>query len=135
MIFSINHRYRIPHNQNWVKKKQLYNTRFDEPVDVERIGAKYLLLYDLYNGEANTKTYSIYRIIDNPEIWDKNKMIREDYPSPSRQEYFIYTIEPINESWIENKVWDISKLDKYKKTKPYGPFSVSLSELMRTTIK
>ena len=49
-------------------------------------------------------------------------------------QYFIYDIELINESWIEGKVWDISQLDEYKKTKKARPFSVSLAELMHSAI-
>jgi len=119
--------------KDWVKENQLYNTRFDEPVDVEKVGAKYLLLYDSYNGKVNTKTDDIYRIKDNPRIWEKKKMLEERYPSPSREEYFIYEIESINESWVEGKEWDISRLKAYQSGNA-KPFSVSLAELMQTEI-
>ena len=120
--------------KDWVKRKQLYNTRFDEPVDLEKVSAKYLILYDSSMGAPNTRTKNIYRIKDNPRIWEKKKMLEEDYPLPSSEEYFVYEIESINESWKESKEWDISRLDKYKKTKKAGPFTVSLAELMNSVI-
>ena len=120
--------------KDWVERKQLYNTRFDEPINLEKVSAKYLILYDSFMGTANTKTNKIYGIKYNPRIWEKKKMLEEGYPSPSREEYFVYKIESINESWIEGKVWDISQLDEYKKTKIAGPFTVSLAELMQAAI-
>jgi hypothetical protein len=120
--------------KHWVKKNKLYNTRFDEPVDLEKVSAKYLILYDSFMDTPNTRTKNMYRIKDNPRIWEKEKMLEEEYPDPSREEYFIYDIESINESWIEGKEWDISQLAEYKKTKKAGPFTVSLSELMQSAI-
>lgn len=120
--------------KDWVKEKKLYNTRFDEPVDLEKVSAKYLILYDSFMGTPNTRTNNIYRIKDNPRIWEKKKMLENDYPSPSSSEYFVYEIENINEQWVQGKEWDISLLNRYK-TGNARPFTVSLAELMHTAVK
>ena len=119
--------------KEWVKDNNKYNTRFDEPIDVEKVGAKYLLLYDSSNGTVNTKTKNIYKIKDNPRIWEKKKMLEKDYPTPSSSEYFIYEIENINEQWVQGKEWDLSLLKAYKHGNA-RPFTVSLTELMQTLI-
>ena len=92
-----------------------------------------MILYDSDGTVPITKTNMIYRIKTNPEIWDKKKMLGEGYPSPSREEYFIYEIESINELWIDGKTWDISLLRGYTSGNA-SPFSVSLAELMQSVL-
>lgn len=48
----------------------------------------------------------MYRITNNPEIWDKSRMNLEGYPELSREEYFVYTIEPIVEPWTAGVIWE-----------------------------
>lgn len=102
--------------KDWVESKKMYNIRFDVPIDAEKVNANYLLLYDTIKGTKNTKTNKIFRIENNPVIWDKGKLIDEKYPLPGSKEYFVYEIKPLTESWTEGLAWDISKLKEYRKT-------------------
>lgn len=126
-------------NLDWILKSGLYNARANSKRGSLRLGpgeagAKYLLLHS--NGE--TKTSQLLKITETgPRVFSKKTLMDKGYPSEPTQEYYLmYKVENIKNVELKNQRWDITKLDKYKKGRGSAlPFSVTMTDLMRTIIK
>ena len=124
---------------DWIIKSGLYNARADSKRGSLRLGlgeagAKYLLLHS--NGE--TKTSRLLKIIETgPRVFSKHTLIDKGYPSlPSQEYYLVYKVQEIEDSELQNQVWDITELDKYKHGRSSAlPFSVTMTELMKVKLK
>ena len=125
-------------NINWIIKSGLYNARAENNRGSLRLGpgesgAKYLLLHT--TGE--TKTGRLMKIIETgPRVFSKHTLLSKGYPSdPSQNYYLVYKVREITAKELVNQKWDITKLEEYKQGRGSAlPFSVTLSELMKTTI-
>lgn len=54
----------------------------------------------------------------------------------SQNYYLVYNIQEITDSELINQEWDITSLKKYRQGRGSAlPFSVTLTELMKTIIK
>ncbi|MBN1118769.1 MAG: DUF2357 domain-containing protein [Bacteroidales bacterium] len=126
-------------NLDWIIKSGLYNARAESDRGSLRLGpgesgAKYLLLHT--SGE--TKTGRLVRIIETgPRVFSKQTLISKGYPTePSQNYYLVYKIQELTDTELMNQEWDITLLDKYRQGRGSAlPFSVTLTELMKTKIK
>ncbi len=126
-------------NLDWIIKSGLYNARAESDRGSLRLGpresgAKYLLLHT--SGE--TKTGRILKITETgPRVFSKQTLISKGYPTePSQNYYLVYKIQEISDTELMNQEWDITLLEKYRQGRGSAlPFSVTLSELMKTKIK
>jgi len=126
-------------NLDWIIRSGLYNARAESDRGSLRLGpgesgAKYLLLHT----KGETKTGRLLKIIETgPRVFSKQTLISKGYPSePSQNYYLVYKIKEITEKELMNLEWDITKLEKYKKGRGSAlPFSVTLTELMKTKVK
>jgi hypothetical protein len=123
-------------NLAWIIKNGLVNVRTGSDRGSLRLGsketgAKYLLLHT----EGETITSKLFRITESgPRIFSKQTLIKKGYPSvPSQDFYLVYKIESIIENEFNDRKWDISKLNDYKKGRGAAlPFSSTLTELMNS---
>lgn len=123
----------------WIIKNGLYNAKADNNRDSLRLGlgeagAKYLLLF----AAGETKTNRLLKISETgPRIFSKKSLMNRDYPFGTSQDYYlIYKVQEIADVELMNWEWDITKLKKHKNDQtPAFPFSVTMSELMKTKIK
>ena len=119
----------------WIMKNGLYNARAGDSRGSLRLGpretgAKYILLHS----ENETTTSKLMKVTETgPKIYSRNNLIEKGYPHPPTQDYYlVYKTEPVKDKELQNRSWDITKLDGYKTgIKSPLPFSVSLTELMR----
>ncbi len=126
-------------NLDWIVKNGLYNARAESDRGSLRLGpgesgAKYLLLHT--SGE--TKTGRLVKIIEaGPRVFSKQTLISKGYPTvPSQNYYLVYKIQEISDPELMNQEWDITLLEKYRQGSGSAlPFSVTLSELMKTKTK
>lgn len=126
-------------NINWIINSGLYNARADSSRGSLRLGpgeagAKFLLLHTT----DETKTGRFLRITETgPRIFSKQTLIDKGYPSePSLNYYLVYKIQEVTDRELMNQEWDITLLDKYKQGRGSAlPFSVTLTELMKTKVK
>jgi hypothetical protein len=85
-----------------------------------------------------TITGKLFKITETgPRIFSKQTIIDKGYPSePSQPYYLVYKIKEVTDKELMNQEWDITLLDKHKTGRASGlPFSVTLSELMKTKVK
>ncbi|MCD4679800.1 MAG: DUF2357 domain-containing protein, partial [Bacteroidales bacterium] len=126
-------------NWNWIVKSGLYNARADSKRGSLRLGpgeagAKYLLLHS----DNETKTSKILKIKETgPRVFSRQTLIDKGYPSaPSQNYYLVYKTEIVQDKEFLNQSWDIKKLEGYKKGRASAlPFSVTLTELMKTVVR
>lgn len=131
--------YKNEKHLEWIIKSGLYNARAESDRGSLRLGpgesgAKYLLLHS--SGE--TKTGRLVKITENgPRVFSKQTLINKGYPTePSQNYYLVYKIQEIAEREFLNQKWDITMLEKFRQGHGSAlPFSVTLSELMKTKIK
>lgn len=122
---------------NWITKtnspKMYYNVRYGEKynLSVKDISAKYLLLY---TGKEKESTLFYKLKSDGPKFYSKEELVKLNYPTePTQPMYMIYEIEQNLEVEFQDKKWDLTRLPKLGEDK--RPYSVSLSELMKTIEK
>lgn len=126
-------------NINWIINSGLYNARADSSRGSLRLGpgetgAKFLLLHTT----DETKTGRLLRITETgPRVFSKQTLIDKGYPTePSQNYYLVYKIQEVTDRELMNQEWDITLLDKYKQGRGSAlPFSVTLTELMKTKVK
>lgn len=126
-------------NLDWIISSGLYNARADSQRGSLRLGsgetgAKYLLLHSY----GETKTSRLLKIIETgPRVFSKKTLIDKGYPSePSQDYYLVYKVQVIIDIELQNHIWDITKLDKYKQGRGSAlPFSVTMTELMKVKVK
>lgn len=126
-------------NLDWIIKSSLYNARADSARGSLRLGpgeagAKYLLLHSM----GETKTGRLLKIIETgPRVFSKQTLIEKGYPTePSQNYYLVYKIQETIDKELMNQEWDITLLNKYKEGRGSAlPFSVTLTELMKTKLK
>jgi predicted component of viral defense system (DUF524 family) len=126
-------------NINWIISSGLYNARADSSRGSLRLGpgeagAKFLLLHT----SDETKTGKLLRITETgPRVFSKQTLIDKGYPTePSQNYYLVYKIQAVTDRELMNQEWDITLLDKYKQGRGSAlPFSVTLTELMKTKVK
>ena len=131
--------YKSKQHLNWIINKGLYNARAENERGSLRLGpgeagAKYLLLHS----KGELKTSVLLRITDTgPRVFSKQTLINKEYPTvPSQNYYLVYKVEPLHDKEFLNKLWDISKLEGYKKGMgSVLPFSITLTELMKVIVK
>ena len=124
---------------NWIIKNGLYNARADSSRGSLRLGpgetgAKYLLLHST----DETKTGRLLKIVETgPRVFSKQTLIDKGYPTvPSQNYYLVYKIQEITDKEFMYQEWDITMLEKYRQGHASAlPFSVTLTELMKTVIK
>jgi len=123
---------------DWIKNHKLYNARTGPSRGSLRLtsketGAKYLLLHS--TGE--TSTGRLFKLSSKgPRIFSKDSMIKKLYPNPGQEFYLVFDIEEQDEKEFDNIKWDITQLSGYTKSRGSAiPFSVSISELMKTLVK
>jgi hypothetical protein len=126
-------------NIDWIINSGLYNARTDSSRGSLRLGpgeagAKFLLLHTT----DETKTGRLLRITETgPRVFSKQTLIDKGYPTePSQNYYLVYKIQEVTDKELINQEWDITLLDKYKQGHGSAlPFSVTLTELMKTKVK
>ena len=127
-------------NLDWIVKSGLYNTRADSKRGSLRLGpgeagAKYLLLHS----DNETTTNKLFKITETgPRVFSKQTLIKKGYLShPKMKDYYlVYKVEKIEEKEFLNKSWNITQLKAYIKGRASAlPFSVTLTELMKTVVK
>lgn len=119
-------------NWDWIEKNRLYNLRDD--ANFKTIGprlatAKFLLLHT----SEEKYTDLLYRITSSgPEVKSKEQLISLGYQNPHQSYYFVFEIEPANDSAFVGQIWDLEKL--CGTPVPSKPIVVSLTELMQAAI-
>ncbi len=123
---------------NWIMENGLYNFRLKSrrgslKLSPETAGASFLLIHF----EGRLKTGEMYRIIEKgPGVFSRDELIEKGYKDPKGKNYLLYKIEKEVCREFAGALWDISKLEKFKRGRGSGlPFSVSLSELMKVKVK
>ncbi|MDA3905867.1 MAG: DUF2357 domain-containing protein [Bacteroidales bacterium] len=129
---------------NWYLDNGIYNFRMNDSngslvLDEKTVKAKYLLL------RRNGQAIDVFRIISKgPKVFSKDKMASMRYPNPGESEYLVIEIEKLATNELGVSGWDYKNLAKYKhlegvEKNPYTlagiPFTVTLTELMKTKIK
>ena len=129
---------------NWYRDNGIYNFRMNDStgsliLDENTVKAKYLVLRRI--GQA----IDVFRIMSKgPKVFSKNKLASMGYPKPGESEYLVIEIEKTATNELGVSGWDYKKLVKYKhlegvEKNPYIlagiPFTVTLTELMKTKIK
>jgi hypothetical protein len=129
---------------NWYKDNGIYNFRMNDStgslvLDEKSVKAKYLLL------RRNGQAIDVFRIVSKgPKIFSDKKLASMGYPNPGKSEYLVIEIENVTTNELGVSGWDYKNLLQYKQLEeveknPYVlagiPFSVSLTELMKTKIK
>jgi len=129
--------YKDQKHLNWITNKNnpnmYYNVRYGEKynLSVKEISAKYLLLYT----KNETESILFYKLkSDGPKFYSKDELLKLNYPSePTQPMYMIYELDTELEVEFQDKKWDLTRLPKLGEDK--RPYSVSLSELMKTIEK
>lgn len=122
-------------NIQWIKRNGLINVRTGIERGSLRIGpnesgAKYLLLHT----EGEIITSKLFKISESgPRIFSKKDLINKGYPTePSKDFYLVYKFKPLTEKEFQDRKWNISKLNAYKKGRGSAlPFAATLTELMQ----
>lgn len=130
----------------WYLSNGKYNFRAEDEkgsleLTNEVTNASYLLL----RREGSIFANEIFRITSKgPKVYSKLKLEKMHYPDPGHELYLVIDIEPVNPAEFGNSIWDYSQLARYKEIKnkekdphklPGIPFTVTLTELMRTKVK
>ncbi|MCH8568730.1 MAG: DUF2357 domain-containing protein [Balneolales bacterium] len=121
---------------DWIRDKRMYNFRAGDavgaiPIDLATVSARFLLLH--HGGEKISG--ELWRITSQaPVIWDREKMLLEDYPNPGSSYYLIVEIEPVRDTELVGLKWDISQLKNYRGYQRYLPFTTTLTELMENRV-
>jgi hypothetical protein len=102
-------------------------------LDKETVSSKYLLLHTSGDNDSG----DLWRIVSKgPKVFSKEDMIKKSYPSPFQNNYLVIQIQPVTDPAFENVKWDFKKLRNYSSRRASAlPFTASLSELMKNTIK
>ena len=129
--------YRSEEQLRWIEKNKLYNFRMGSGVgsitfDQQTVNSRYLLLHT----KGDKCSGNIWRIVGNgPRIFSKKDLLNRDYPSPSQDNYVVFSIEPVKDPEFRELEWDFRKLKNYSKGRASSnPFTASLSELMTCRI-
>ncbi len=125
-------------NLDWILKNGLINLRTGNDRGSLRLGpsetgARYILLH----GENETLTTKLFKVTEiGPRIFSKQNLIKKGYPSVPKQDfYLVYKIIPEIEEEFRGRIWDLSKLKKYRKGPGAAlPFSASLTKLMDVVV-
>lgn len=119
-------------NLDWILQKQLYNIRDDshfKTIGNSLATAKFLLLHT--SGE--TSSDRLFRITsDGPEVKTKEELSALGYSNPRHAYYYVYEVEPANDSVFAGQSWDLEKL--LGAEIPTKPVIVSLTKLMLAAI-
>lgn len=123
---------------DWICDKGLYNIRIDNKGGPEKIssavtGARYLLLHR----KGELESGDLWLIAgDAPVIMSKKALLAEGYPTdPSQEYYLVYQVKKVEGEQFANGKWDIRKFSGYKSGHSTArPFSVTLSQMMRTAV-
>lgn len=128
----------------WYLDNGIYNFRMNDDsgslvLDDKTVNAKYLLL------RRNGKAVDVFRVLSRgPKVFSKCKLEAMGYPNPGESEYLVVEIEKITTNELGESGWDYKNLGRYKQLEeveknPYKlagiPFSVTLTELMKTKTK
>lgn len=126
--------YNSPDHFKWVKSSRLYNFRMGSGkgslmLSPETVGAKFLLLHT--SGDKDSG--NLWRIVSKgPKVYSKKDLEKKNYPSPSRENYLVIKLEPVNDSAFANVRWNFKKLANFAGRRSSSfPFTASLSELMK----
>lgn len=121
----------------WITEKNKYNIRFGNgyEVDGKMASAKFLVLYELKNGEVQFKNDAIYRLCSNQsKLVSRDELInKEGYPTyPSENQYLLFSIEETIQ--LGPYKFDFGSLHK-DEIKRMKPFVVSMGDLLRVREK
>jgi hypothetical protein len=130
--------YKNQAHYDWIVQNQLYNARLEDNNGSVRLGpkevtARYLLLHN----NKETATGKLFRIVENPRIFSRQDLRNRDYPSkPSRDFYLMFKIEPLWETELIGKVWQINGLKDFRGGRSSSIlFSVSMKDLMKVCLE
>ena len=133
-------------NLNWYIKEGVYNFRMDDDngslaLTNQVVNAKYLLIREAGNKLAS----KIFKIISNgPKVLTGARLVDLGYKSDRLKDYYLVVqIEKELCNDFKSSQFNFTELDEYKKIKnkynPYTaagmPFTITLTELMRTVVK
>lgn len=123
----------------WIQRTGLYNFRMGSGkgsimLDKETVSSKYLLLHT----KGDTESGDLWKIVSRgPKVYSSVDLLRKRYPaSPSKDNYLVIQIEPVNDLEFKNVRWDFRKLSRYSilRGSPI-PFTTSLTELMKYKLR
>jgi predicted component of viral defense system (DUF524 family) len=133
-------------NLKWYEREGIYNFRMDDDngslaLTNQVVNAKYLLVREAGNNLAN----KIYKITSNgPKVLKGSSLLDLGYKTDKPKDYYL-VIEIENESSkdFNSAQFNFTDLEEYKKIKnkynPYTaagiPFTITLTELMKTKVK
>lgn len=133
---------------SWYKENGIYIFRMDGEtgsleLSSEVVNAKYLLL----RRSGHTYASDLFEIISKgPKVFSRQHLKELNYPASKspKDHYLAIKIRKVPDPEFENVRWDFKRLEAYQKIQreepnPYSkaglPFTVSLTELMRTKTK
>lgn len=137
--------YKSPEHLAWIEKERKYNFRTGTGsgsliLDLETVTAKYLLIH----GPKEKISNRLWKIVSKgPKVYSLNDLDRgktkypRDYKTNSDEEkyYLVVDIEPVNDSELIGKKWNLDLLENYRsKHLSAKAFTTSLSELARAKI-
>lgn len=123
----------------WIIKNKLYNFRMGTsqgslPLDVETVGAKYLLLHR----KGQVHTGDIWKISSRgPKVYSRQDLLKKDYPGPSKESsnYLVFSIEKVSGQDFKGAIWDLRNLQNYGSYRASAlPFTTSLTKLMKAKV-
>lgn len=127
--------YKDKNHLNWIIDNKKYNIRMSKnggllKYSQSELEADYLLLHT----KDEPLTGQLWKIISKyPELKSRNDLTKLKYPSePSCEYYFIYELEPIQNSIFNHMKWDIRQLNSciigYQ---PVRPYSIRLEDFIK----
>lgn len=129
--------YNSKEQYDWVKQNSLYNFRMGSGrgsliLDKETVSAKYLLLHT----KMDTISGELWKIVSRgPRVYSNQDLINKGYPNPSKANYLVIKIEPVDDPEFKSVQWNFRKLANYSSGRSSAfPFTASLSELMRNKV-
>lgn len=130
---------------SWCIEKGLYNFRMNDDkgtllLTSEVVDAKYLLMREK-KSSSDDKLFKITGL--GPKVYSKEKLVKLGYVKPSKNDYLVVEIEPVQEPELTALKFNVKELNSYKDIQAGGgsiyekvgkPFVVSLTELLNVSI-
>lgn len=125
--------YRSKQQYDWIKNVGKYNIRMEmftgDSLKSEILNAKYILLYT----KGDEFSSEIWRVTNgSPNVMSKKEMVTYGYPKPSRDQYLVFDIEPV-ELDFPNYRYDFKKLNGFRDGG--RPFVAAMAEMMKVKVK
>lgn len=120
----------------WIQKHNLYNIRTGDASGARSISSKealsrYLLLY----GDSERESILFFKISsDGPVVMTKERLDDLDYPAAKYPAYLVYELHQAEPEFTDKK-WNVRNLSQYYEEQIHSPFTVTMSELMKSIIR